>query len=75
MKGPWVAGVLANNVWSGWHFGTRRHTPQYVPHAAVPNYNFGDGWYVGSSPIITANWLTAGDKAWTMPVGADIGRA
>ena len=25
-------------------------------------------------PIITANWLTAGDKAWTLPVGAQVGR-
>ena len=26
------------------------------------------------SPIITANWLTAGNNAWTLPVGAEIGR-
>jgi hypothetical protein len=26
-----------------------------------------------SSPIITANWLTAGDKAWTLPFGGGIG--
>ena len=38
------------------------------------NYNFGEGWYVGTSPIITANWLAAGNNAWTLPVGADIGR-
>ena len=38
------------------------------------NYNFGEGWYVGSSPIITANWLTSGNKAWTLPVGAVAGR-
>jgi hypothetical protein len=38
------------------------------------NYNFGEGWYVTSSPIITANWLTAGDKAWTVPVGGGAGR-
>jgi hypothetical protein len=38
------------------------------------NYNFGGGWYVYSSPIITANWLTAGDKAWTLPFGGGAGR-
>jgi hypothetical protein len=75
MKGPWVAGALANNVWSlggtqglG---GTRYNTFLVQPFA---NYNFGGGWYVGSAPIITANWLTAGNKAWTLPVGAQIGR-
>ena len=25
------------------------------------NYNFGEGWYVGSSSIITANWQTSGN--------------
>jgi hypothetical protein len=75
MKGPWVTGVLANNVWSFGGTpglgGTRYNTFLVQPFA---NYNFGQGWYVGSSPIITANWLTSGNKAWTLPVGADIGR-
>ena len=38
------------------------------------NYNFGEGWYLGTAPIITANWLTAGNNAWTLPVGAQVGR-
>jgi hypothetical protein len=38
------------------------------------NYNFGGGWYVGTSPVITANWLTAGNNAWTLPVGANVGK-
>lgn len=75
MKGPWVAGVLANNVWS---FGGRPGPggTRYNTFLAQPflNYNFGEGWYVGTSPIITANWLTAGDKAWTLPLGAQVGR-
>jgi len=64
MKGPWVAGALANNVWSlggtSGSGGTRYNTFLVQPFA---NYNFGEGWYVGSSPIITANWLTAGNNA------------
>ena len=75
MKGPWVAGVLANNVWSfggtSGLGGTRYNTFLTQPFV---NYNFGEGWYVGSAPIITANWLTAGDKAWTLPIGAQVGR-
>jgi hypothetical protein len=75
MEGPWVAGVLANNVWSlggtSGRGGTRYNTFLTQPFV---NYNFGEGWYVGTSPIITANWLTAGNDAWTLPVGADIGR-
>jgi hypothetical protein len=75
MKGSWVSGALANNVWSlggtqglG---GTRYNTFLVQPFA---NYNFGEGWYVGTAPIIIANWLTAGNKAWTLPVGAQVGR-
>ncbi len=75
MKGPWVAGVLANNVWS---FGGKPApgATRYNMFLTQPfvNYNFGEGWYVGTSPIITANWLTAGDKAWTLPVGGQVGR-
>jgi hypothetical protein len=75
LKGPWMAGGLANNVWSlggtqGFG-GTRYNTFLVQPFA---NYNFGGGWYVGSAPIITANWLTSGNNAWTLPVGAQVGR-
>jgi hypothetical protein len=75
MKGPWVAGALANNIWSFGGTpapgGTRYDTFLLQPFV---NYNFGGGWYVGTSPIITANWLTAGNNAWTLPVGANVGR-
>ena len=37
------------------------------------NYNFGGGWFVGTAPIITSNWLSGGEK-WTLPVGAQVGR-
>jgi hypothetical protein len=80
LDGPWVWGGLINNVWSlGGHDGptgkasggTRYNLMTMQPFL---NYNFGEGWYVTSSPIITANWLTAGDKAWTVPVGGGAGR-
>jgi hypothetical protein len=51
MKGPWVAGALANNVWS---FGgtSGRGGTQYDMFLTQPfvNYNFGEGWYVNSAP-------------------------
>ena len=66
MKGPSVAGVLVNNVWS---FGgtSGRGGTRYNMFLTQPfvNYNFGEGWYVGTSPLITANWLAAGNNAWT----------
>jgi hypothetical protein len=72
--GPWVYGGLINNVWS--FGGTPLPGTRYSNFLVQPflNYNFGGGWYVGTSPVITANWLVSGDKAWTLPVGAQVGR-
>lgn len=75
MKGPWVAGALVNNIWS---FGGTQGAAgtRYNMFTVQPflNYNFDAGWYVGTSPLVTANWLTSGDKAWTLPVGGQVGR-
>jgi hypothetical protein len=75
MHGQWVVGTLANNVWSfggtSGPGGTRYNTFLVQPFL---NYNFGKGWYVGTSPIITANWLANGKDAWTLPIGANVGR-
>jgi hypothetical protein len=75
LAGPIVAGVLVNNVFSLGGTPAPGGT-RYSLFTVNPffSYNFGGGWYVGTSPIITANWLTAGNNAWTLPVGADVGR-
>ena len=36
------------------------------------NYNFGQGWYAFTNPIITANWEK--DEKWTVPLGGGIGK-
>jgi hypothetical protein len=38
------------------------------------NYNLPKGWYLNTSPLITANWEADGDNRWTVPIGAGIGR-
>ena len=38
------------------------------------NYNLGDGWYLVSAPIITANWEATSGNVWTVPVGAGFGK-
>jgi hypothetical protein len=75
LAGPIVTGVLVNNVFSLGGTPAPGGT-RYSLFTVNPffNYNFGGGWYVGTSPIITANWLTAGNNAWTLPFGADFGR-
>jgi len=75
MKGPWVAAGLVNNIWSlggsSGRDGTRCNGMTIQPFV---NYNFGEGPYVGTSPIITANRLTTGNDAWTLPVGGQVGQ-
>ena len=33
------------------------------------DYNFAHGWYLASSPIITADWKAASGNKWTVPGG------
>ena len=72
--GKWVIGALANNIWSSAGDSDRDNVNLMTVQPFV-NYNFGKGWYVSSSPIITANWAAHGsDNAWTVPVGGGFGR-
>jgi hypothetical protein len=72
IQGPWVVGALANNIWSFASTGRGSNVNLMTLNPFV-NYNFHGGWYLTSSPIITANWLAKGDK-WTVPVGGGFGR-
>jgi hypothetical protein len=74
LAGPIVAGVLVNNVFSLGGTNGRGGT-QYSTFLFEPffNYNFGGGWFVGTVPIVTANWNTGGEK-WTLPVRLQAGR-
>jgi hypothetical protein len=74
MAGPIVAGALFNNVFSlGGSSGP--NGTRYATFLTQPffNYNFGGGWFVGTSPLITANEYGSGQK-WTVPVGMQAGR-
>jgi opacity protein-like surface antigen len=69
----WVIGVLLNNQWS---VGGNPLRPPVNAFLAQPfaNYNMAHGWYLNTSPIITADWLAASGERWTVPVGGGIGR-
>jgi hypothetical protein len=73
IEGPWVLGVLVNNVWSVAGKSSRDSVNAMTLQPFV-NYNFPGGWYLTSSPIITANWETGQGDRWTVPVGGGFGR-
>jgi len=73
MPGHWVIGALVNNQWSVGGNPLRPAVNTGLAQLFV-NYNMADGWYLTTSPIITANWLAAPGEQWTVPVGGGFGR-
>jgi hypothetical protein len=73
MRGPWVFGLLAQNLWSFAGDSDRPDVNQMMIQYFI-NYNLPDGWYLTSSPAITANWEADSDNTWTVPFGGGFGR-
>jgi hypothetical protein len=70
MPGQWVIGSLFSQVWS---FTGGSDVDLFTWQYFV-NYNLPKGWYLTSSPIITANWKNKSSDTWTVPVGGGFGR-
>lgn len=68
-----MAGTRANHLWSFAGKNNRDDvnltTIEYWLYA-----NLGNGWWVGTSPVNTANWEASSDQIWTIPVGGGIGK-
>jgi opacity protein-like surface antigen len=71
--GHWVVGVLANNQWSVGGNPLRPPVNEFLMQPFI-NYNMEHGWFLTTSPVITANWLAASDQRWTLPIGGGVGR-
>ena len=70
MRGPWVVGSLVSNIWDiDGDTEINIFSWQYFV-----NYNMDGGWYLTTSPIVTANWEADGGDKWTVPVGGGIGK-
>ena len=70
MPGQWVVGSLFSNVWDiNGDTDVNLFTWQ-----VIANYNLEDGWYLTSSPIITADWEASSGDKWTVPIGGGGGR-
>lgn len=73
MQGHWVFGALLNNQWSVAGWGDKAVNAMLLQ--PFVNYNLPDGWYLTSSPIVTANWKAdRGGDVWTVPVGGGVGK-
>ncbi len=70
----WVWGVVANNIWS---FGGPPHSSDRTNSLLLNpflSYHFGDGWSVGTSPNVTADWVSNPGQQWTVPIGGGVAK-
>ena len=70
---PWTIGVLVSNDWSIAGSGSRPSVNQMTLQYFI-NYNLQKGWYLSTSPILTANWKASSGNVWIVPVGGGVGR-
>jgi hypothetical protein len=70
---PWVYGVLINNVWS---LTSDKQGGSYNNGLIQPflNYNFPEGLYLTSAPVLTVDWKANSGQQWTVPLGGGVGK-
>jgi hypothetical protein len=73
MPGPWVIGILANNVW---RIGGAAHGHVLNTFTVQPfiNYNLPDAWAISTAPLITSDWSAPRSQRWTVPVGLGVSK-
>lgn len=73
-EGPWFGAVLTYQLLSFAGNRDRGSVNQTYIEPEV-SYNFESGWYVQSDPQMTFDWTADAANGWTIPIGADIGKA
>jgi len=73
MPGKWVLGVLAQNIWSVAGDSQADDINNFLFQYFI-NYNLSNGWYLTTSPTLTANWERSSSERWTVPWGGGVGR-
>lgn len=68
-----VLGGLISQLWPLADAGDAPETGLLTIQPAV-NFNFGHGWAIAFSPVITANWDAPAGERWTVPVGLGLTR-
>ena len=74
MPGNWVVGGLVQNIWSIGGGGSDEPDVNKMTLQYFLNYNLDGGWYLTSSPVMTANWEADSDDRWNVPIGGGFGR-
>jgi hypothetical protein len=72
MPGKWVVGSLFSNVWD--ISASTGNEINFFTWQYFVNYNLSNGWYLTTSPVITADWEADSGQRWTVPVGGGVGK-
>ncbi len=73
MPGHWVFGALVSNQWSVAGDSDTPNVNSFLFQYFI-NYNLPDGWYLSSTPTMTANWNADSDDRWVVPIGGGAGK-
>lgn len=65
MPGNWVIGALIQNIWSFAGPSKAEDVNEFTFQYFI-NYNFDNGWYLTSTPILSANWERDSGDQWTV---------
>ncbi len=71
--GSWTMGTVVSNLWSVAGDSDRADINMLTAQYFL-NFNFGNGWALGTAPIITANWEAESGEEWTVPWGLQISK-
>lgn len=74
MPGNWVVGTLIQNTWSIGGSSNPNDEVNSLLWQYFINYNLDNGWYLTSTPIMTADWTAESGEQWTVPVGGGVGK-
>ena len=73
-NGPWFAGILTYQLMSYAGNKDRGSINQTYLEPQV-SYNWESGWFADVDPQMTFDWTADSSNGWTIPLGADAGKA
>jgi hypothetical protein len=68
-----AVGAFISNFWSVAGDSGRPDVNRMLLEPIL-RYQINNGWFVYSTPVVTANWEASGNERWTIPLGGGLGR-
>jgi hypothetical protein len=69
----WILGAFVQN-WTSFAGDSSRANANQMNLQPIAAYFFGEGWSIGYSGNILANWEAESDNIWTVPIGLGINK-